>query len=89
MEMTQITLNHSLEQRIRVFRNAVTGLLLVGLLCRGLSVLSDPKEPFFEVLRLGDFVSVVLVVAAASAMLVIRPVRDARMADKVLSQCPD
>lgn len=82
MEMAQITLNHNLEQRICVFRNAVTGLLLLSLLCRGLSVIFDPEDPAFEVLRLGDFMSIVLVVAAASVMLVIRPVRDARMADK-------
>lgn len=80
--MAHITLNHSLEQRICVFRNTVTGLLLTGVLCRGLSVLSDPKDVAFELLRLGDFMSMVLVAAAASAMLVIRPVRDARMADK-------
>lgn len=85
MEMTQITLNHNLEQRICVFRNAVTGLLLLSLLCRGLSIISEPQDPAFGVLRLGDFTSIVLVVAAASVMLVIRPVRDARMADKNVS----
>lgn len=84
-KMAQITLNHNLEQRIRLFRNAVTGLLLLSLVFRGFSILSDPKAVAFELLRLGDFVSVVLVVAAASAMLVIRPVRDARLADKSVS----
>lgn len=82
MEMARITLNHNLEKRIHAFRLAVTMLLLLGTLCRALSVLSEPKEVVFELLRLGDFISIVLVVAAASAMLVLRPVRDARLADK-------
>lgn len=85
MEMARITLNHNLEQRIHAFRMAVTMLLLLGTLCRGLTVFSEPKEVLFELLRLGDFVSIVLVVAAASAMLVLRPVRDARMADKLFT----
>lgn len=85
LEMAQITLNHSLEQRIRLFRNAVTTLLLLSLVFRGFSILSEPKEVAFKLLRLGDFISMVLVVAAASIMLVIRPVRDARLADKSVS----
>eukprot|EP00803_Ostreobium_quekettii_P011746 evm.model.scf_1388EXC.4 EVM.evm.TU.scf_1388EXC.4 scf_1388EXC:24736-30158(-) len=88
-EMALITLNHSLEQRIRVFRNAVTVLTLLSVLCRSLSVLAEPKDAFFELMRLGDFVSVVLVVAAASSMLVLGPVRDARMADKAGSDDED
>lgn len=84
-EMALITLNHSLEQRIRVFRNAVTVLTLLSVLCRSLSVIAEPKDVFFELMRLGDFTSVVLVVAAASSMLVLGPVRDARMADKCVS----
>eukprot|EP00803_Ostreobium_quekettii_P000208 evm.model.scf_919EXC.3 EVM.evm.TU.scf_919EXC.3 scf_919EXC:40055-45461(+) len=84
-EMALITLNHSLEQRIRVFRNAVTALTLASLLFRAVSVLAEPKGAAFELLRLGDFLSVVLMVAAASAMLVLGPVRDARLADKTVS----
>ncbi|GMH40687.1 hypothetical protein BSKO_08591 [Bryopsis sp. KO-2023] len=81
-QMMFITLNQSLKQRIVMFRLAVTLLLSLGVLCRGLTVIPMPRSQPFEFLRLGDFVSVALFVVASSYFLVVRPVRDTRFADK-------
>lgn len=80
-QMMNIALNQSLKQRINVFRCG-TLLLMMGVVCRGVTVIMEPRTVLFEILRLGDFLSAAFFVMASSYTLVLRPVHDTRIADK-------
>lgn len=82
-KMMQITVNQTLMKRMVAFRAFVTVLLLLGVACRCLAVWLEPRTVMFEILRLGDFSSVALFVAAANYSLVLRPVHEARFAERI------
>lgn len=82
-DMMRITVNLSLTHRMVLFRVIATILLSLGIVCRGLTAVAAPRSIPFELLRLGDFVSVVSFVSAASYSLVLKPVYDSRSAEKM------
>ena len=64
-------------------RSSVCVLLFFSLLFRGLSVIREPGHVFHEFCKLIDFLSMFLFMMALNLILVIRPIREARIADKV------
>jgi len=82
VRMGKIAINQSIEQRMRLFRSSVTVLLLFSLVFRGLSVIWNPGHVLHEFCKMADFVAMLFFVMALSFILVIRPVREARIADK-------
>lgn len=83
--MIRITVNQSLTRRMVTFRLFATLVLSMGVVCRGLTAITAPRSVPFELLRLGDFLSVLYFVIAASYSLVLKPVYDSRSAEKMNS----
>lgn len=82
LRMGQLALNQCLERRMRFFRALVTVLLISSLVFRSLGALVNPGHVFHEFCRLTEFLSVLIFVGAFSFLLVIKPVREGRIADK-------
>lgn len=82
LRMGQLALNQCLERRMRFFRALVTVLLISSLMFRSLGALFNPGHVFHEFCRLAEFLSVLIFVSAFSFLLVIKPVREGRIADK-------
>ncbi len=100
VRMGQLAINQYIEKRMRLFRSlichiklhtlsasrsSVCVLLFFSLLFRGLSVIREPGHVFHEFCKLIDFLSMLLFMMALNLILVIRPIREARIADKVRS----
>ena len=56
---------------------------MFSLLFRGLSVVWRPGHVMHEFCKMADFLAMLFFVMALSFILVIRPIREARIADKV------
>lgn len=88
LKMCRMAINQCLEQRVRLFRSLVTVLLLSSLFFRGIGLVWSPVHVLHEFCRLADFLSILIFITAFSLLLVIRPIREGRIADKTPNLIP-
>ncbi|GIL83473.1 hypothetical protein Vretimale_11162 [Volvox reticuliferus] len=79
-------INKALARRVRVLQISVTIWIGVSLACRGCTVLFRPFDLGFEALRAAHVVAVTALVGTLEFFLVLKPVWDTHVADRVVKR---
>lgn len=85
-KVAEAALNKRLQGRIRAFQLSVSVFFTLSVACRGVSVLFQPFDFWFDLLRLLNAVCIAALVVSVSVIMVLRPVHDARSADRSLAK---
>ena len=84
--MAHALINKYLVRRAWALQLAVTALFTLSIISRGTTVIFEPFDLGFELLRLATAVCSVSLVLTVSFVLVIKPLWDARLADKIIKK---
>lgn len=88
-KIAKTAINKLLSRRMRTLQYCITVFSSIGIVCRGLTVLFQPYQIGFELLRLGHSMSTACLIASVSYVLVWKPVYDSRVADKTIKASND